>query len=224
MTEESKMSSSIEGHPALRDAALGDLPRQRRQRALVVAGAVAVLVVATGLVSAYRYQPLLQTYQGQFGEQVVAWNSSRVTHTFTQISDQVAANTGGFIYEDIWTEPTGAYNVEVVVTIDNVDSRAVTIEGLGAPAPGVPKSHLTAFFYKSGSYGSEGGTPWHPFTLAAHHSTTVVVDYTQVCSPAGAGASYTSYTQMAVTYSFLGFRHTVGVPMDPYVIKRRRSC
>ncbi len=214
--------------PGTRDPVSEPVPNtlspSRRRRVLTVTGVIAVVVLGTGLASAYRYQPLLQTRQGEFGSYVVAWNSSKVDHTTINAISQSSSAVPGPVIDVIWTEPTGAYNVEVVATINNSGSHAVTIEGLEAPAPGVPKSHLTVFFHKPGSYGSEGGAPFHPFTLAAHSSKTLVVDYTQICSPSSAGASYLSYTQMPVTFSFLGFHHTVGVPIDPYEIKRRLSC
>jgi hypothetical protein len=117
--------------------------------------------------------------------------------------------------EDLWIEPTGAYDVEVVVTINNSGSPVVTIDGFGSPAPGVAKRFLSYFSYKSGSYGLEGGPPLPSFSLAGRSSKVVVMDNTQVGTPSSTGASYLSYTQMPVTYSFLGFRHRVGVPHGP---------
>lgn len=224
MTKDVETTLALGTRDPVSESVPNALSPSRRRRALTVTGVIAMVILATGLASAYRYQPLLQTRQGEFGSYVVAWNSSKVDHTTINAISQTSSAVPGPVIEVIWTEPTGAYNVEVVATINNSGSHAVTIEGLGAPAPGVPKSHLTAFFHKPGSYGSEGGAPFHPFTLTAHSSKTVVVDYTQICSPSSAGASYLSHTQMPVTYSFLGFRHTVGVPINPYVIKRRPSC
>jgi hypothetical protein len=45
-------------------------PRSRRKRVLVVVSVVAVLIVAAGLVSACRNQPLSQAYKGRFGSYV----------------------------------------------------------------------------------------------------------------------------------------------------------
>ena len=117
--------------------------------------------------------------------------------------------------EDIWIEPTGAYDVEVVVTINNSGSPAFTIDGFRSPAPGVAKRFRSYFSYKSRSYGLIGGPPLPSFSLAGRSSKVVVVDYTQACTPSSTGASYLSYNQMPVTYSFLGFRHRVGSPWTP---------
>jgi len=211
---------------AVSDASTGVSPPSRRKRVLIVVGVVAVVVVAAGLVSAYRYQPLSQAYHGEFGSTVSAWNGSKVAHATAQITGQLTPTVSGPITEDIWKEPTGAYNVEIVVTINNSGPHAVTIDGFGSPAPGVAKRFLGYTLIESGSYGSAGSKsiPFKSFSFAGHSSKVVVVDYTQPCTPSSAGASITSYTQMPVTYSFLGFRHTVGVPIDPYVIKRRSSC
>ena len=226
MTNDSDATLVIEEPQQVSPASPGAFSRTRRKRFLVIVGVLVVLAVAAGLVGAYRYQPLSQTYDGQFGSRVEAWNSSEVAHTITQITGQIAPNTSGLIYEIIWTEPTGAYNVEVVVTINNSGSRAVTIDGFGSPLPGVAKRFPSYSLTKRGGYGPEGGKiiPFHSFALARHSSRVVIVDYTQLCAPSSTSTSLTSYTQLPVTYSFFGFRHTVGVPMDPYVIKRRSSC
>jgi hypothetical protein len=88
-----------------------------------------------------------------------------VTSTTNQIAGQLTPNISGAVVEDIWIEPTGAYDVEVVVTISNSGSQAVTIDGFGSPAPGVTKRFLSYFSYKSGSYGLEGGPPLHSSSL-----------------------------------------------------------
>jgi hypothetical protein len=106
-----------------------------------------------------------------------------VTHTTTQIAGQLTPDISGPVVEDLWIEPTAVYDVEVVVTINNSGSQAVTIDGLGSPAPRVTKRFLSYFSYKSGSYGSEGGPPLRSFSLAGRSSKVVVVDYTQVCTP-----------------------------------------
>lgn len=226
MTEDGETTLAGEELHPVSDASPGVSPPSRRKRVLIVVGVVAVVVVAAGLVSAYRYQPLSQSYQGEFGSTVSAWNGSKVIHTTTQITGQLSHTVPGPITKGIWTEPTAAYNVEVVVTINNSGPQAVTIDGFGSPAPGVAKRFLGYSLIESGSYGSAGSKsiPFKSFSFAGHSSKVVVVDYTQLCTPSSTGDSITSYTQMPVTYSFMGFRHTVGVPIDPYVIKRRSSC
>jgi hypothetical protein len=83
---------------------------------------------------------------------------------------------------DLWIEPTGAYDVEVVVTINNSGSPAFTIDGFRSPAPGVAKRFLRYFSYKSGSYGSERGPPLRSFSPTGRSSKVVVLDCTQVCT------------------------------------------
>jgi hypothetical protein len=65
-----------------------------------------------------------------------------VTHTTTQIAGQLTPNISGPVMVDLWIQPTGAYDVEVVVTINNSGSPAVTIDGFGSPAPGMAKRFL----------------------------------------------------------------------------------
>ena len=72
MTEhEEKMWAVEETHP-VSDSSPGGSPTSHRKRVLVVVSVVVVLIVAAGLVSAYRNQPLSRAYKGRFGSYVTA--------------------------------------------------------------------------------------------------------------------------------------------------------
>lgn len=72
MTEHDKKMWAVEEPHPVSVASPGGSPQSPRKRVLVVVRVVAVLIVAAGLVIAYRNQPLSQAYMGRFGSYVTA--------------------------------------------------------------------------------------------------------------------------------------------------------
>jgi hypothetical protein len=51
-----------------------------------------------------------------------------------------------------------------------------------------------------------------------------VVHWNQECVPTSAASGTTTYTTLPVEYTFLGFHHTVNVPIDAMTIAPRATC
>jgi hypothetical protein len=198
-----------------------------RRRLVTVASAVlalVVIIVIAGLTAAYKYQPLFVGYQGQYGSYVVASNGSPARHTTTQVAAPLTPTLSGPVTEYMWKEPKGTFTVEVIVTINNVHSLPVAIDGFAPFVSGASTGNLHAYFYKSGSLGSQGGTRFHSFTLGGHANRVIVVDYTQHCVPSTQGQSNSPVGYLPVHYRFFGFNHTVNIPIQPYVMVSPLSC
>jgi hypothetical protein len=199
-------------------------PRHRVRHTVLVAVGLIGAIAAAAVVGVDRYQPLGQSLEGEYWSSVVAWNSSNVSHTTTQVTEQFGPHLTLPVTEDLWTEPTGAYDVEAGFTLSSVGPWAVTIDAVGSPMPGVARRGLLVFFYSTKNHGVRNGPRFHPFALAGRGHKAIVVEYTKRCTPSSAHGPYASYSEIPVTYSFLGLRHTVGVPIEPYEIKTRPSC
>lgn len=198
-----------------------------RRRLVTVAStalALVVILVVAGLTAAYKYQPLFIGYQGQYGSYVVASNGSPARHTTTQVTASLTPTVSAPVTEYLWREPKGTFTVEVIVTINNVNSLPVVIDGFAPPVSGASTSNLRAYFYKSGSLGSQGGTRFHPFTLGGHANRVIVVDYSQRCVSSTQGQSNSPVGYLPVHFTFFGFNHTVSIPIDPYVMVSPLVC
>jgi hypothetical protein len=208
-------------HPLVDDdAALVDdeeSPRGRRRWPIVLVSIVVVIVaITTALyIAASHYEPLSQTLGGGYGSQVLSSNGS------------LAANRLAGGDRTIWTEPTGTFRVEVIVTITDDQRFGVTIDKVLAPPNPAGNSNVRVFFDSkgrgAGTYGYKGGPAFRPTALASKGSIQLVVHWNQQCVPASA-ASTTTYTTLPVEYSFVGFRHTVNVPIDDVSIRPRATC
>lgn len=198
-------------------------PRPGRALLRTVLGAL-LIVVVVAVAWVVRYQPLGQSLDGEYYSNVVAWNSSTVAHRTVSITEQFGPHQIYSVGETIWTEPTGAYDVTVGFTMTNVGSRAVTIDGVGSPATGVTTKDMRVFFYSTKNYGVRNGPHFHPFSLPPRGHRIIVLEYTKVCSPSATSRQWPSGSRVAVTFSFLGVRHTTTVPIQPYAIASRRSC
>lgn len=182
--------------------------------------AVLIVVVAIGAtlyLAASHYQPLSQSLGGGYGSQVLSSNGSLATNVMA----------GGGTRE-IWTEPSGTFHVEVIISINNDQRLGVTIDKVLAPPNPSGTSHVEVFFDSKGTtegfYGYKGGPAFHPTTLASKGQLELVVHWDQECVPNSAQSGATTYTTLPVEYSFMGFRHTVNVPIDALTIRPRATC
>jgi hypothetical protein len=186
--------------------------------ALVAVVVVIVAIGATLYLAASHYQPLSQSLGGGYGSQVLTSNGSLATN-------RVA---GGATGREIWTEPSGTFHVEVIVTINNDQRLGVTIDKVLAPANPSGTSNVRVFFDSKsdlqGFYSYKGGPSFHPIALASKGQLELVVHWDQECVPDSAESGATTYTTLPVEYSFMGFRHTVSVPIDALTIRPRATC
>jgi len=195
-------------------------PRSRRRWPIVVISVV-VVIAAIGValyLAASHYQPLSQTLGGSYGSQILSSKGSLATNK----------TEGGANSRIIWTEPGGSFRVEVIVTINNDQRFGVTIDKVLAPANPSGNSDVHAYFDSKGKdggvYGYKGGPSFKPTTLASKGSLELVVHWTQQCVPASASSAASTYTKLPVEYTFMGFRHTVSVPIEALTIAPRPTC
>jgi hypothetical protein len=193
--------------------------KRRRWPIAVVAFVVVIVAIGAALyVAASHYQPLDQSIEGSYGAQVLASNGSLAANHI---------NSAGST-RMIWTEPAGSFLVEVVVSLNNNQRFGVTIDKVLAPANPSGTSNVHVFFDSSGldvgNYGYKGGPTFKPTALASKGSLTLALHWNQQCVPASAQSAATTYTSLPVEYTFLGFRHTVNVPIEPLTIRPRPLC
>jgi hypothetical protein len=195
-------------------------PRSRRRWPILVVSLVVVIVAVGGALylAASHYQPLSQSFNGGYGSQILTANGALATN-------RVA---GGAHDTVVWTEPSGTFHVEVIVTLNNDQRFAVTIDKVLAPANASGNSDVRAYFDSKpsaqGTYGYKGGPPFKATTLASEGQLQLVVHWDQQCVPASASSNATTYKSLPVEYTFEGFRHTVSVPIDTLTITPRPNC
>jgi hypothetical protein len=197
-----------------------DEPRARRRWPIVVVSFV-VIIVAIGAalyVAASRYQPLFQGLSGGYGSQVLTANGSLAASRVTGAGESDSA----------WIEPSGAYRVEVLISLNNLQRFGVTIDKVMAPPNPSGNTDVHVYFDSKGNgegvYGYKGGPAFKPTTLASKGELELAVHWTQQCVPASASSNATTYTSLPVEYSFMGFRHTVTVPIEKLTIDPRATC
>ncbi len=193
-------------------------PTTRRRWPIVVVS-VLIAIVAIGVavyVAASHYQPLSQTLNGEYGSQIMSSDGSlAINHPYGTNSVN-------------WTEPSGSFRVEVIVTLNNDQRFPVTIDKVLAPPNPSGNTHVQAFFdstsTKVGAYGFKGGPVFTPTTLASKGQLQVVLHWTQQCVPKSAASGETVYNSVPVEFTFEGFHHTVNVPIDTLSISPRTTC
>jgi hypothetical protein len=211
-------------HPFVEnDELMGDeadeLPKRRRWPTVVVSFVVVIVAIGAALyIAATHYQPLSQTLAGGYGSQVLASNGALAAHQYTSTQDG----------DNVWTEPSGTFLVEVIVSLNNVQRFAITIDKVMAPPNPSGTSDVRTFIDSKpklvGAYGYKGGPVFKPTTLASKGSLQLVVHWNQECVPTSAASGTTTYTTLPVEYTFLGFHHTVNVPIDALTIAPRPTC
>jgi hypothetical protein len=190
-----------------------DEPHHRRKwPTVVVSLVVVVLVIGAALYeAASHYQPLAQSLNGGYGAQVLTSSGA--------LADSPSA---------AWTEPSGSFRVEVIVTLNNDQRFGVTINNVLAPANPSGTSNVHAYFDSKGNgqgvYGYKGGPAFKPTTLASKGQLQLVVHWSQQCVPVSAQSEATTYTSVPVEYTFIGFHHTVNVPIQRLTITPRTTC
>jgi hypothetical protein len=198
-----------------------DESRTRRRWPIVVVSLV-VVIVAIGValyIAASHYQPFALNLEGNYGAEVLTSNGSLA-------ASKVVGGLGAT--RMIWTEPSGSFRVETVVTLNNDQRFGVTVDKvLPPPNPSGTSDAHTYFDSKGvdeGFYGYKGGPEFKPSSLASGGSLTLVVHWNQQCVPASAQSAVTTYTWVPVEYSFMGFRHTVDVRIGDLSIQPRQTC
>ena len=194
-------------------------PGRRRWPIAVISFVVVIIAIGAALyVAASHYQPLSQRFGGEYGSEILTSNGVLATN-------RVA---GGVDDNVIWTEPSGTFRVEVIVTINNDQRLGVTIDKVDAPANAAGNTNVRTFFdskpSRQGAYGYKGGPAFTPTNLASAGQLQLVVHWEQQCVPASAVHTATTYTTLPVEFSFMGFRHTVNVPIDTVTITPRANC
>jgi len=211
-------------HPFVEnDELMGDeadeAPKRRHWPTVVVSVIVVIAALGAALfVAASHYQPLSQIRGGAYGSQILASNGALATHQFT-------TGANGNI---VWIEPSGTFRVDVIVSLNNVQRFGVTIDKVTAPPNPSGTADVRVFFDSKpklvGAYGYKGGAAFKPTTLASEGSLQLVVHWNQECVPTSAASGATTYTTLPVEYTFLGFHHTVNVPIDALTIAPRSTC
>jgi hypothetical protein len=194
--------------------------RRDKRRWPIVVVSVVVVIVALGAalyVAASHYQPLSQFPGGGYGSQILSSNGTLATNRITGPNGNID-----------WTEPSGVFHVEAVVTINNDQRFGVTIDKVLAPPNPSGTSDVHTYFDSKGSsigsYGYKGGPAFTPTALGSKDQLELVVHWNQQCVPASASSAATKYTTLPVEFTFLGFRHTVTVPIDTITIIPRSTC
>lgn len=185
---------------------------------LVLSFVLAITAIPV-LIWAGRYQPLSQSLGDGYGSEILTTANqlaSRTDGTYGPLDDSGT----------IWNEPAGSYKAAVQFTLNNYGSFPITVDEVLSPWAQGYNTHFQTFFdsknLDEGFYGYRGGPIFHPTTLAGHGELTLVMHWTARCIP-GAGET-TTLTTTQVTYSFLGMKHTVSVPLQPFEIKHRPAC
>jgi hypothetical protein len=190
----------------------------RRWPIVVVSVLIAIVAIGAALyIAASHYQPLSQSPGGGYGSQILTSNGSLATNRITGPNGNI-----------IWTEPSGVFHVEAIVTINNDQRFGVTIDKVLAPPNPSGTSDVRTYFDSKGSnigyYSYKGGPAFEPTTLGSKGELQLVVHWNQQCVPASAASATTTYTNLPVEFTFMGFRHTVTVPIDTITITPRPTC
>jgi hypothetical protein len=200
--------------------AVVDRPRARRGW-LIAAVSVGIVIVAVGValyVAASHYQPLFQGLSGGYGARVLTSDGSLATSRVSGAGDT----------DMVWTEPSGTFRVEALITINDVQRFGVTIDKVMAPPNPSGNTEVRVFFDSTkrliGAYGYKGGPAFQPTSLASGGQLQLSVHWTQQCVPASAQSGVTTYKDLPVEYSFMGFHHTVTVPIQTLTIAPRQTC
>lgn len=192
---------------------------QKRRRWPIVVVSVVIVVLAIGavlFVAARNYQPLSQSLNGEYGSQIISSNGTLATNR--------VAGTSAIV----WTEPSGSFRVEVVVTLNNDRRFPVTIDKVLAPPNPSGTSDVHVYFDSKpgspGAYGFKGGPSFKPTTLASGGQLVLVEHWIQECVPTSAASSTTTYMNLPVEYTFVSFHRTVTVPIKTLTIAPRSTC
>ncbi len=200
-----------------------EVERHRRPWRTVLV--VIAVVVALAVYWAYSYNPLTQSWNQAKGE----WGSYVGTTSGVEVHFTTTAAQGSPMGTTLWDEPRGKFLVQFETEITNTGSHAVRIDAVGKPSFGYRTSDYVVSFYRNAPFPEEAGAGFHPFTLAGHSQKMVVVSYLQFCTTS-APASVNGHaipsgpTVLPVTFSFLGFTHTVQVPIAPFTFVAPLSC
>jgi hypothetical protein len=195
-------------------------PRHSRRWPTVVVSVLVVVIVIGAVLyeAASHYQPLSQSFGGGYGSEVLTGDGVLAVNRIT------GASPG----KVVWTEPSGTFRVEVVFSINNDQRFGVTIDKVLAPANPSGTSNVHVYFdskpNEEGAYGLKGGPAFTPTSLASKGQLELAIHWDQQCVPTSASSHATNYQSLPVVYSFLGFHHTVDVPIQTVTITPRTTC
>ena len=117
----------------------------------------------------------------------------------------------------IWTEPSGSFRVEMMVTLNN-DQRFGVTDRQGPRRRRTRRARPTCTRTsirrrrRQGVYGYKGGPAFTPTTFASEGQLTLVCTGINSAYRRRREERRTTYTSVPVEYSFMGFHHTVNVP------------
>jgi hypothetical protein len=219
------MTIATEAGQSVNETPGADKPRRTLRTVLMVV--VAVIFLAAYW--AYSYSPLVQNFKhlssGEYGSYVGSADGVESHYTITD------GGQGSPMGTQTWVEPTGKFFVQTETEITNSGSHAVRIDHVGQPSFEYQTSAYQVSFYRNASFPHEAGAAFQPFVLAAHSQRMVVVSYSQRCATSAPdemvtsdGAIFSGPSSLPVTYSFLGFAHTIDVPVAPTAFQAPRSC
>ncbi|MGD0167442.1 MAG: hypothetical protein ABSC51_09180 [Gaiellaceae bacterium] len=180
---------------------------------------------------AYRYDPICRALEcfRQSSSYVTTAQGREVSYKFPALTDDLLRDllppsTGLPTGVQLWDEPAGVHRVQVVATIANTGRFGVTIDSVGLPSGLLNVHSLRTSFYKAGSVGANAGALLHPFSLPAHSSRLVVIDYVQNCVPSTGGGAVSGVDALSVRYSFLGFEHMTSAIIGGYAFSGPKRC
>lgn len=185
--------------------------RERLIRRIVVVAIVVALIATVAVTYVANYRPLNLPHFGYSATRVVLANG-RLAPSFP---------TPGPASQTEWREPTGDFSVDFVVTIDNNGPYPVRVSRVTTWSSS--RTPTTAYLDTYDEHGFAGGRPLTPFIVIGHNDQTVAVHVAEHCV-ASPTRRVTKITSVPVTFSFLGFTHTVGVYVTPLLLQLRTSC
>jgi hypothetical protein len=187
--------------------------------AFTTVGLLAVLVVI-GLIYSNLYRPLYLSLGGAGGVEVLAPNGSPAR----TVSDGAQLDTGA---PTVFEEPVSKwFTVKVIASLYNEGPYSIVIDSVGSPSTFLQYDTHVRFDGTEKTQASEGwrgGPRFHTFTLPSHQDQTLLITYRQLCQGDEAG-SVNGYSQVPVTYSYMFFRHTAYVAIDPFDVKMASTC
>lgn len=127
-----------------------------------------------------------------------------------------------YAFRWVWPEPTGVFRVEILTELINSGRWPVTIDAMQRPSWAT--GPIRVFLDGPGTAGSmNGGAAFHPLSLSSHSSEQIALHLSISCVPRAA-RQVTTYSQVPLTYTFVGLRHTVLVPISPLTLVGPQSC
>jgi hypothetical protein len=178
---------------------------------------LAVLVVAgvALFVEVDHYQPLGEAYGEGYGVRMLSQSGALIKPITNEASSPYA-------FGWVWPEPSGVFRVEILTELINGGRWPVTIDAIQRPSWAT--GPILVYLDGPGTGGSmNGGAAFHPFSLGSDSSEQITLHLSIACVPRAAH-QVTTYSQVPLTYTFVGLSHTVQVPISPLTLAGPQSC